>query len=436
MAKLPQGINGPFIGRIGNMVGYMLGDVNVIRNIGKTDGERTPDQRANEQRLGLISSLSKIIEPFINFGFRSVAGPRKQAPANHSVSINKEYAVKGTYPHQETDFAKLIVAQGNVAPPKNAQIEVADNQLKFSWEADLEADGADKTDQIMLLAYLPKAKKAVILASGARRTSGQEILELPEFDTATTIETFIAFVSDDRMDASNSVYTGQVIIQPTIATAEEQPQPKVRVIEGTAIITGENEAGEITVGIPARPDPGFSEMNYSGNGHSFQTEKMRMISPMLSQFKKQIALGFQHGKKSTSAINKAISYNINNAIVGDEIYQIYFPAVVFSAGKRETAWATKFTLIEQRTVKINWDVPKTAKMKQIGDDTAYVLFYNSTAQRQTESGAIALRKDFTATLELSHTKPGDRIYAWMFFASPDGKSVSNTDYLGFVEISK
>jgi len=433
MAKVPYGITGPFIGRLGNTIGYMLNGVNIIRSIGDVHGEKTPLQLANHQRMSLISSLSTAIQEFLKFGFQSVAAPGKQGPTNHSISINKEVAVKGVYPNQETDFTKLIVAQGPIPGPKDAMVKVVDNQLEFQWKADLKAGGADKSDQVMLLAYFPQSKKSIILPSGARRTAEKEILEIPAFDQDTVIETYIAFVADDRMNASNSVYLGQVIIKSAIDIKEKELTLSLKETENQLTRLELLEAGEIPLLKPEKFDQGYSDLFHFGSGYQPQTERMRILSPLLAKFSDMIDVGFAGGDRRTTPRNKAISRNINSAIGGNDVYNLYYPALIFSKGKREPAWATKLSLSAEKELNVKWDVPKTAKMTLIGDDEVHFVIYNSTQNLRTGNYSDVRREDLSAQISVS-ADPGDILYCWMFFLSTDRKSASNSDYLGCIEM--
>lgn len=187
----------------------MLNGVNVIRNIGKS-GPHTDKQKANEQKMTLISSLAKRIEEYLIFGFKNSKRKRGESPRSYAIRINKQVAVKGTYPEQETDFEKLVVSAGNIPEPKNAAVKLNGNKLEFTWESDLEATGTDERDQVMLLVYLPKSRKAIQLVSGARRTEEFQQLQLPGAHKDYVIETYMSFIADDRSDASPSIYLGQL----------------------------------------------------------------------------------------------------------------------------------------------------------------------------------------------------------------------------------
>lgn len=69
----------------------------------------------------------------------------------------------------------------------------------------------------MMLAYLPANNTTWFVLSGARRNAGTDTLlvHLEKGDRGQSkkddvIETYIAFISDDRLSISDSVYAGQI----------------------------------------------------------------------------------------------------------------------------------------------------------------------------------------------------------------------------------
>lgn len=71
----------------------------------------------------------------------------------------------------------------------------------------------------MMLAYLPDSKRAFYLDSGARRSAGVDVLE-GKFNLVARgsdkkdhfVETYMAFISNDRTQISDSVYMGQIVL--------------------------------------------------------------------------------------------------------------------------------------------------------------------------------------------------------------------------------
>jgi len=425
MAKHPYGALGPFIGRLGPTVGYMLGDINVSRTIGKYHGPRTPKQFANETKMALVSSLSSILEEFLNFGLRAVSGIGKQDPRNHFIKLNKQKAVKGEYPHLETDFSKLIVADGNIPAPRNGQATLTGNRLEVTWKADMEAEGTNERDQVMIMAYFPSVKKAVTLASGARRSAEIESINLPEFELETAVEVYMAFVADNRLDASPSLYLGQLLLNEGVGELEEGFKFASEAVD--------KETGEIHF------DPAYKYVSgppVYDDKKPEQVHKVKKLSPMLRVFKDQINIGYPEGGTLTQ-MNKAMSYNLLHAMKGEApLYHIDFPQLKFSRGKRETAWSTQMVLDAANNLQVKWAVPETANMKLIGDDFACIMVYNQSRKHASAESYMVTRKELSTELYLRGIKPGDHIHAWIFFYSPDETQVSNTDYLGSLTIPK
>ncbi|CAM4170481.1 hypothetical protein SAMN06265348_105369 [Pedobacter westerhofensis] len=206
---LLDGAFGDFTGRIGNMVFYKLNGKIVGRTIGivETYSEKQEEVRMRTQ---LISPFLTPLKDFIRVGFRNTPKPQDWDFYSVATSVNKPGAIKGIYPNLEINYKKVILSLGSVPSPKNPKVILNDNILEFSWEPDLDAGGADLLDQVMLVAYFPQTLKAVFITSGARRTAGTEKLKLPSFNEKTVIETYISFITDDRTDVSNSVYTGRL----------------------------------------------------------------------------------------------------------------------------------------------------------------------------------------------------------------------------------
>lgn len=211
MAILPNGINGPFIGRIGNTVGYLdKYGTNIIRGIGEKTSSKGKEFD-NQQQTALVTGLLKPVKEFIKVGFRNAPAEKRWDYYSFATSVNKPGAIKGIYPDQEIDYEKVLFSLGNIPPPKNPAVVLNNSILEFSWTSDMDAEGTEADDQIMLIAYFPESMRALQQLSGARRIEQKQTLRLPVFTKETVIMTYMSFISDDRKKLSNSVFTGQVI---------------------------------------------------------------------------------------------------------------------------------------------------------------------------------------------------------------------------------
>jgi hypothetical protein len=106
--------------------------------------------------------------------------------------------------------------------------------------------------------------------------------------------------------------------------------------------------------------------------------------------------------------------------------------IIFSKGNGEPVWSGKAVLVHENEIRITWEIPGTANLKVIGNDQAKVVIYNETNDTAVNLSRTATRLDLSLTLMIPDAYIGHKLHLWMFFASPDGKSVSNTDYIGSV----
>jgi hypothetical protein len=215
MAIIKNGILGPAEGSIANLVTYVrLGKPTIRMNPAPTaDKPRSPRQLARNARFALAMNFVKPNLHFLNVGF-SIKKPAGLTAYNLAVSNVMEHGIIGEYPDLRLNFPNMLVANGDLAPAINPRVEMtAAGTMKFEWDVPEKLSYLRSRDQVMLLACMPEENAAFHLLSGARRNTGQELLEVYTGKIGQVYETYLAFISDDRKKISKSIYTGQVIVQ-------------------------------------------------------------------------------------------------------------------------------------------------------------------------------------------------------------------------------
>jgi hypothetical protein len=200
--------NGETNGKLGNTVTYQLLNKTVTRTIGINDNPPTTAQLANRLGITLGNAFMKPIKAFIKVSFKTVAAHNGMYPHNRAMSNLKLHAMQGTYPDLSINYSKVLVAEGNLPMAENPVVEKTDDGLRFTW-------GKVKTfprniDQVMLMAYFPELSKAAYITAGAKRSAGEDILEIKPSLMNEKMEVYISFISEDRNAVSNSIYLGQI----------------------------------------------------------------------------------------------------------------------------------------------------------------------------------------------------------------------------------
>lgn len=212
MGKISQGILGGFSGKVGNVIGGNWKGIDYMRV--------KPASVANPQTEGQVDQRSKFItvlqflqpmKDFIKVGFKGYA--IKMTEFNSAMSYNLNNAVTGTYPDYAIDYANALISRGSLAGSLNGSLASASaGNISFIWDDNSGDGNASDTDKAMLLIYNPDKGEVVFVTEGVTRNTGTQDLVVPANFSGDTVYGFIAFISEDGKEVSNSKYIGEVVV--------------------------------------------------------------------------------------------------------------------------------------------------------------------------------------------------------------------------------
>src|SRR5580693_4874522 len=112
MGKLLQGLNGPFSGKVGPVVGYMLGNQSVIRiRPARSKRSLTPKQLHQRKKFALMNDFLKQLQSLMNLTFANVAV--NMTGYNKAFSYNVMNAIRGFYPDLSIDYSMVLLGRGD-----------------------------------------------------------------------------------------------------------------------------------------------------------------------------------------------------------------------------------------------------------------------------------------------------------------------------------
>lgn len=218
MGKLKNGVFGHLTGRVGNLVCYTLKGKNIARAVGEITKPPSRKKLANYQQMEVINTFQKTILPFLNTGFAKAGLDNGQNPYNEAMSYNKKNALKGAYPAIEMDYAKALVSKGDLPVAQGAAIALYPNGVEFTWEMPDDLEYRYHGDRALLLLYFPSGVDAsgrpyaVWELSGARRKDRFDFIGMDPNELASPFQAYIAFISDDRLQVSSSVWVAPGVL--------------------------------------------------------------------------------------------------------------------------------------------------------------------------------------------------------------------------------
>lgn len=208
MAVFEEGINGPFNGKVGNVIGYKWRDIWVMRSLSKPSTKpRSKKQLANQAKFALMQELLHVVLDFVRLGFSLKPETRRMSAFNAAMSYNVKNAIKGEFPDFEIDFEKVMLAQGDFEFPENLHFEQNDDMLEITWDAPSIYDKR-KDAQLMYMLIDTIAVESYGAVFGEHCKKGIQRRKLKTIRLNRKYHCFAAFVSSDRKQVSDSVYWG------------------------------------------------------------------------------------------------------------------------------------------------------------------------------------------------------------------------------------
>ena len=204
MALSPYGPHGPVIGKVGNLVSYILNGQVVTRTIGHKSNKHSKDQLANYQAMTVTMNLLRPITAFINSSFEIEARGTVKNQHNLATSYNKKQALKGEYPNIRVDYSKVVLSYGNLPVAENLKMQKTDTGLQITWDT----GNGRRDDMVMVLICHPLKGLSSGSINACRRDAGAHFFPLSKEDLAQQLEAYICFKSADGKQISDSVYLG------------------------------------------------------------------------------------------------------------------------------------------------------------------------------------------------------------------------------------
>lgn len=208
MAILENGPNGGFSGKLGSVVGYSYNGKSYIRSLPKAKKRKskpTAKQAQSRNNFATVQRFLSPLLPFIRVGYNIESRLRLISAHNLAKSTLMRHALDL---NGALDYSKVTLAVGNLLGFADPQVSTDSMGFHFTWANNQSTLGAGYNDQIMLAAYDEHHHVASFLLSGARRKDGHELLSGDQLVKNQQYHLWMAFIADDRLRISNSIYMG------------------------------------------------------------------------------------------------------------------------------------------------------------------------------------------------------------------------------------
>ncbi len=210
MARFNKGILGPVSGTVGTVIGGSWKGINYLRSQpAKRKHFSTADQIDQQLKFSLVLNFIQTMTTLIQVTFKKYAV--RMSEYNAAFSYNYRNAITGTSPDYSIDYSKALVSRGDLPNVTAPVATVTNNTVFYTWTDNSGSGSATATDKAILVAFCPNLNQALFSSKGGDRSAGAGNLDVSNFN-GEAIETWIAFISEDRKETSNSIFTGELTV--------------------------------------------------------------------------------------------------------------------------------------------------------------------------------------------------------------------------------
>ena len=211
MARYKNGINGPFSGKVGNVVGASCRGIDYIRALPEISSKPPSDkQLVQRHKFSLITGWLGPLKKLINIGYQGLAG--EQTPMNLAVSYHMKETVIGAVADAKIDFRKAIFSRGDLLISWIRQLlTFANAVLQIDWDNGPESAFCNPDDEASFIFYNEKKGKFVVFERAALRTDRNVMLQMPKTFAGDRVHGWMQFADRNQVAVSTSVYLGELV---------------------------------------------------------------------------------------------------------------------------------------------------------------------------------------------------------------------------------
>jgi hypothetical protein len=210
MGQIYKGILGPVSGTVGTVIGATWKTIPYLRSQpNKRKRTSTVDQIDQQLKFAVVMSFLQTMVGLLQLTFKKYAN--KMSEINAAFSYNYHNAITGTSPDYVIDYPNALVSRGDLPNGSAPNATVTAGTVHYTWTDNSGSGTATATDEAVLIVYCPQLNLTIFNPAAAIRSAASATLNVADF-TGQTVQTWIAFLSDDGLSASNSFFTGELTV--------------------------------------------------------------------------------------------------------------------------------------------------------------------------------------------------------------------------------
>jgi hypothetical protein len=206
MGRIEDGINGPFRGKVGSVIGSSWRKINYIKGLPRFKNKRppTPEQLLQRRKFALLNRFLDPLSSILEVGFRSFTGRVSGRNAAFTYNYDSAFIVEGT--DVRLNYPVLQLSHGSLFTAGEERAWLMGSVLHVQWDPETYGMGRAMDDEARIVVY-DELKETFRWAGSAARHEGIKLIEGVDYAIKPVkLHVWIFFVEKNGRRVSKTVY--------------------------------------------------------------------------------------------------------------------------------------------------------------------------------------------------------------------------------------
>jgi len=212
MARYKSGINGPFSGKIGPVIGSSWRGVDYMKSEAKPNDKPATEKQLHQRHIfTMVNSWLRPLRELIWIGFQAFKGTK--TPMNGLVSFILKEAVTGFGVDSSIVFSKVVFSRGELFISLIKEVlSLPGCILNIKWENGPASVFNKDNDKATFIVYNPVKGAFVTFKNITARSANEVSLKLPKHFKNHTVHCWMHYVNAAGDAVSTSLYVGEISV--------------------------------------------------------------------------------------------------------------------------------------------------------------------------------------------------------------------------------
>lgn len=208
MATFKDGINGPFRGKVGSVIGSKWRKVNYMKSLPRLNKKKrppSPEQALVRKKFDLLNQFFRPISSVLEIGFQQFTAGASGQNVAFSYNYDQAFIVEGN--EVRLNYPALRLSHGSLANAGAERAWLDDGVVHVTWHTKTYGLGGAPDDKAYILLFNEASGYFGPTDDGVTRQSGQVALtDFDELAGPEQIHVWLFFVDAEGKRASKTVY--------------------------------------------------------------------------------------------------------------------------------------------------------------------------------------------------------------------------------------